>query len=85
MAIAQDKMKELLKKLKIPYKEIEVYGSRIVITCHSRSSAEKWGKTLSPKVAKLKGIIESYDLAKKQKGTILKPTRVKVWRAFFVI
>ena len=83
MPTPQEKMQAKLKQVGLPYKQIEVYGRQIVITTHSRSAAEKWALTLSPKVAKLRGITENYDRAKKNKNTVMLPTRVKVYRAFF--
>ena len=81
----EKRMLALLEKLGIPYYKINVYGSQIVITCRSRNSAEKWVHTLSPKVAKFIKIIESTEYAKKNRGTMLRPTRINVWRAYFRI
>ena len=85
MPTPQERTKALLEQLDIPSKEIKVYGSQIVITTRSQEAALKWRRALSPKVAKFKNMVQSTDIAKKQKGTVLKPTRVKVWRIGFVL
>lgn len=85
MPTVQDTMTAKLRRIGIPYRNISVYGRQIVITTSSRNTADKWAKTLSPKIAKLKGLIESSDLAKVNRGTVLKPTRIKVWRTYFTI
>lgn len=85
MATIQKRMETKLKQLGIPYKDISVYGSQIVITTSSRSAADRWAKAISPRVARLRGLLESTDIAKVNKGTVLKPTRIKVWRIYFTI
>ena len=83
--VQEKRMLVLLEKLGIPYKTIHLYGSQIVVATRSRSTAERWVTTLSPKVAKFLKMLESFDYAKKNKGTVLLPTRVKVWRVYFRI
>lgn len=77
----QAQIKATLEKAGIPAREIEVYGRQIVITSACRDTAEKWGMLLG-KFAKVRGIVETTDLAKVNKGTCMLPTRVKVWRTF---
>ena len=77
-------MQSRLESLPIPHKEIQVYGQQIVITSHCRDTADKWAQTLAM-FAKVKGITESLDYAKENKGTCLLPTVVKVWRTFATI
>lgn len=83
VTVQEKKMVALLKKLGLPYRKIDVYGSQIVITCRSENTARRWATALSPKVAKFRGITESREHIKKNRGTMLRPTTVKVWRAFF--
>lgn len=77
----QAQIKETLAKAGIPAREIEVYGRQIVITSACRDTAQKWGALLA-KFAKVRGIVETIDEAKVQKGTCLNRTYVKVWRTF---
>lgn len=82
MGTLQDKMKEMLKKTGLPYKEIEVYGRQIVVTCWSRDAAEKWSHLLT-RFAKFRGITHSVDEAKDQANRkTLATKKVEVWRAF---
>lgn len=80
----QAQIKATLAKAGIPSREIEVYGSQIVITSACRDTAVKWGALLG-KFAKVRGIVETIDEAKVQKGTCLNRTYVKVWRTFAAI
>lgn len=77
----QDKMRELLGKSGIPAKQIDVYGSQIVVTCYSRGAAEKFASLVS-RFATVKAILESIDDAKENKNTVLRPSKVTVWRMF---
>lgn len=80
----QAEMKAALAKFPIPSKEIEVYGSQIVITCWSRGAAEKWAHAVS-KFATFRGIVETFDDCKENKKTCLNPSSVKVWRTFAAV
>jgi hypothetical protein len=80
----QAQVKDLLGKTGIPAKEINVYGSQIVVTCHSRGAAEKFASVIS-KFAKIRGLIETYDDAKVNMNTVLRPSKVQVWRVFGVV
>jgi hypothetical protein len=77
----QAQIKATLEKSGIPSREIEVYGSQIVITSACRDTAEKWGALLSG-FSKVRGILESIDEAKIQKGSCMNRTYIKVWRTF---
>jgi hypothetical protein len=69
----------------LPFKKIEcLYASNIVITSHSLKTAKKWASILA-KFSTVKGVIESTDEAKINKGTSLLPTKVKVWRTYSTI
>jgi hypothetical protein len=81
----QAQIKALLSKSGIPAKEIEVYGSQIVITSAGEASARKWAALIA-KFAKIRGVIEAYDEVKQPTtGTCLHPQMVKVWRVFAAI
>lgn len=85
----QQQMKATLEKAGIPFREIQCYGSQIVITSQSEATAKKWAALLS-KFAKVRGVIKSLDDRKTavdyQEGMSAKQMRyVDVWRTFAVI
>ena len=80
-----DKMRATLEKTGLPYKEIQVYGSQIVITSHCRDTAERWAMLLARFATVKRAARECLDDAKENKGTCLRPTKVKVWRTWAVI
>lgn len=80
----QHALLEKLKQAGIPYKEIEVYGSQIVVTVLSRDTANKWA-TLLVKFSKVRGITESMDYNKENKNTVMLPSAHKVWRVFATV
>lgn len=75
----QEQMQVTLQQSGIPAKEIRVYGSQIVITAYSRQAAQRWASLLA-RFAKVRGIVESRDYAKKNTNTVLRPSTVNVWR-----
>lgn len=77
----QQRMTARLETVGLPYKEIRCYGAQIVVTAWSRAAAEKWASVLGH-FSKVRGVIQSYDNAKENKGTMLKPSMVTVWRVF---
>lgn len=81
LATPQSRMKAKLEASGLPYKEVECYGSQIVVTCWSRDAADRWALLLA-RFAKFLGITQSVDYAKENRGTCLLPTTVDVWRAF---
>lgn len=72
------RMQALLAKSGIPAKEIKVFGSQILIKCYSRDAAEKFAGLLA-KFATVRGVVESYDYAKVNRNTMLRPSTVQVW------
>jgi len=80
----QQRMKSTLEGAGIPYKRIEVYGVQIVVTSACRDTAAKWA-TLLAKFAKVRGTIETLDDAVRNRNTVLRPSKVRVWRTFAVI
>jgi hypothetical protein len=88
----REKIRELSKRIKaalervgLPYKKIDCYGGQIVITSHCRDTAEKWSMVLARFAKVKKAALESVDNAVENKGTVLRPTMVKVWRTYAVI
>ncbi len=80
----QQKIKSRLEASGIPFKQVECYGSQIVVTAHCRNAAERWAALLG-QFAKVRGVIESVDEAVEQKGTCLARTYVSVWRTYAAI
>lgn len=77
----QQRMKSQLEALGIPYKEIEVYGGQIVVTCWSEKPLARWISVIS-KFAKVRGTSRSVDYAKVNKHSAMRPTTIEVWRVF---
>lgn len=80
----QDKMKATLSQCGIPFKQIDCYGSQIVITSECRDTAQRWNGVLSKFCTKFKSI-PVIDYAKENKGTALCPTILRVWRTYGTI
>lgn len=81
----QAKMKATLERSGIPHKEIRCYGSQIVVTSWSDDAARQWASLLAPFAKVSAAAFPSYDEAKENKGTCLKPSMVKVWRTFATV
>lgn len=80
----QAQMKALLERTGIAHKEIQCYGSQIVVTSHCADTANKWAQLLG-KFAKVRGVIKSIDEAKIQNDPRVNTKYVDVWRTFAVI
>ena len=76
---AQEQMKAQLAKSGIPHKEIQVFGSQIIVTSWSREAANKWAGLLA-KFATVRGVVESVDYNQANRNTTLRPTTHRVWR-----
>lgn len=80
----QARIKATLGKLGIPAKQVDCYGSQIVVTSQSRDTADRWALALG-KFATVRGTLESFDEAVENKNTVLRPTMIKVWRTYATI
>jgi hypothetical protein len=69
----------------LPYKEVKVYGSQIMITTWSDKAARKWYSLLFKLCTTVRPPGESRDYNKVNEGTNLLPTRHKVWRVWGTI
>jgi len=78
MMTPQEKMKTKLESLGLPYKEIKVYGSQVMITAWSENAADKWHSILR-KFTTSKRPVKSIDYNKVNTGTCLVPTVHEVW------
>ena len=74
----QQRMKAKLEGLGLPYKEIKVYGSQVMITVWSETAAKKWHSVIC-RFTNSKRPVKSIDYNKENRGTCLLPTRHEVW------
>lgn len=81
---AQQKIKELLGKAGIAHKEIQVYGSQIVVTCWCEDAAKKFSDVIA-KFANIRGIIKSLDENKDNEKRINMKKYHEVYRVFATI
>jgi hypothetical protein len=56
----QQQMKASLETVGLPFKDVQCYGSQIVITCVSRDTANRWVPVLR-KFSTVRGVIECLD------------------------
>lgn len=74
----QQQMQAKLESLGLPYKEIRVYGSQVMITAWSESAAKKWHSVLC-RFTTSKRPVRSMDYNKVNKNTCLMPSAHEVW------
>lgn len=85
MQTPQQKMQCKLEEVGLPFKEIKVYGSQIMITSLCRSTAESWSQVLA-RFAKVRVAAKAcLDDAALNKGTVLMPSKVHVWRTWATV
>lgn len=77
---SQEQMKDILSKSGIPAKEIKVFGSQILITCHGEEAARKFAGLLSNFCSTVRGPVKSYDDNKVNTNTVMLPSKHIVWR-----
>jgi hypothetical protein len=75
----QQRMKTKLETLGIPFKQIDVFGSQIIVTAWSETAARKWYSVLC-KFTTSKRPVKSIDYNKENRGTCLTATVHEVWR-----
>lgn len=83
MTTAQEQMKSKLQGLGIPARNIDVYGSQIVVTCASADAATKWAFVLGKFAKVRKAAVEALDETKE--STPVTKQYVKVWRTWAVV
>ncbi len=81
----QDELKAKLEALGIPFREVKVYGSQIVVTCRSTSAAERWGRVLSKLATVKKVALRSTDYAKSEEHLPNARKTIDVWRTYATI
>ena len=74
----QASMKKTMESAKIPYKEIQVFGSQIIVTVGSIETANKWVSFLS-RFATVRKVVESRDY-NQIPGTHVCNSMHRVWR-----
>jgi hypothetical protein len=85
MAAIHDKMKATLEATGLPYKQVECYGSQIVVTAWCQESANRWASLLA-RFAKVRGQTQGLDEKKDGNPTgMLRDKYVTVYRVFAVI
>lgn len=78
METPQQRMKAKLESLGLPFKQIDVYGSQIMVKAWSESAANKWHSVLC-KFTNSRRPVRSFDHNKVNENTVLLPTRHEVW------
>ena len=77
----QETMRDKLLQAGIPAKEIKCYGSQIMVTAFSLDAAQRWQGLLSQFCSKVRSG-KSFDYLKENKNTVLRPSRMDVWRVW---
>ena len=77
----QEAMKAKLESSGLPFKEIKVYGSQIVVTAWSREAALKWASFIA-KFATVFCGITAIDECRQNDKLIGNPSVVEVFRVF---
>lgn len=79
----EQRLEGLLNELGIKTKEINCYGSQVVITCWSQDNAERAATTLKKASFTIRGIIKSFDYNKDQsKRKTISPAVHTVYKVF---
>ena len=87
----QQRLKAELEKSGIPFKNIECYGSQIVVTSWSHEAATKWA-TLLGRFATVRGVVkvadytnDTSDYFKANPGLVKSIFMHEVWRTFAAV
>lgn len=80
----QDLLRQRIETAGIPFKEIKVYGSQIVVTAWSEGAAKRWASLIAT-FAKVRRVLQAVDYDKHNTNTCLKPSCHGVWRVFAAI
>lgn len=62
-----------------PAKDVKVAGRSIIVTCASRSAADRWWVALRRFCATVHGPVEAKRHAAVNRNTVLSPSLVRVW------
>lgn len=81
----QRAMRTRLESLGLPYKQVEVYGSQIVITCASFDAANRWAPVLAKFATVKRAALQSIDYLKADEHLSNRRRTIKVWRTYATI
>ena len=74
----QQRMQAKLESLGLPYKEIKVYGSQVMVTAWSEDAANRWHAILC-KFTTSRRPVKSIERNQVNRNTVLSPTSHEVW------
>jgi hypothetical protein len=75
------RLESILRSGGLKFKDVDAFGSQVIVTCWSRDAAEKVAKVLKRATFNLRGIVESVDYNENQsKRTTNRPAMHRVWR-----
>lgn len=77
----QEKLKQRLEQFGIPYREIKVYGSQITVETYGREAADKFASIIA-NFATIRGLLETTVDAKENKGSVMNPTKIRIYRLY---
>lgn len=79
-SIKSARFEKLFRAGGVKFKQVEAFGSQVIVTCWSREAAEKVARLLQLGSFTVRGVVESVDYNAKNEGTCLTPTTHHVWR-----
>lgn len=81
----QEKLQAKMEAMKIPYREINVYGSQITVETASESAAKRWASVVR-KFARVNRILKTTAYAKKHDPKNFRMIQmVDVWRVYATV
>lgn len=78
----QQRFESLFRSAGASLKEVKAFGSRLIVTCHSQGAADKIANLLSRGKFSVDKVGESFDYDKVNRGTVLRPSTVQVWKVW---
>jgi hypothetical protein len=85
MTMTSDKsarFEQVFKTAGVPFKEINAYGSQVVVTCRSRDAAAKAASVLQRATFNVLKVAKAIDYNAVNVNTNLCPTTHEVWRVW---
>lgn len=77
----QEQIKQRLEQFGIPHREIKVYGSQITVETYGREAADRFALVIA-NFAKVRGVIETTVDAKENQGSVMNPTKIRIYRLY---
>lgn len=75
----QDRIRTLLERAGIPYKEIKVFGCQVLVKCWSQDAATRFYALLHRCCTAVRKVTRWADYNIVNENTVLRPTRHRVW------